>query len=90
MLEALYTQEILRKLSLPCFSVLVRLVAFSEDYREARRSVETLANTFSSFNGRYARFKPRIVRFPILKSSHSLLSLLKATSAVIGLPEQDS
>jgi len=68
----------LRKLSLPCFKVLVRLVTFSEDYREARRSVETLANAFSSFNGSYARFKPRIISFPILRSSYSILkSIIK-------------
>ncbi|MGQ9469762.1 MAG: type IV secretory system conjugative DNA transfer family protein, partial [Nitrososphaerales archaeon] len=71
--EAPYTNEILRKLSLPCFRVLIRLVAFSEDFREAKRSVETLANAFSSLNGSYARFKPRIVSFPILRSSYSIL-----------------
>ena len=71
--EAPYTHEILRKLSLPCFKVLVRFVAFSEDYREARRSVETLANAFSSFNGSYAKFKPNVISFPIFRSSYSIL-----------------
>ncbi|MGQ9469549.1 MAG: helicase HerA domain-containing protein [Nitrososphaerales archaeon] len=71
--EAPYTSEILRKLSLPCFRILVRLVTFSESFKEARRSIETLANAFSSFNGSYARFKPRIVSFPILRSSYSIL-----------------
>ena len=71
--EAPFTGEVLRKLSLPCFKVLIRLVAFSQDFKEARRSVETLANAFSSFNGRYAKFKPRIVSFPILRSSFSIL-----------------
>lgn len=71
--EAPYANEILRKLSLPCFRVLIRFVAFSENFEEARKSVETLANAFSSFNGRYARFKPRITSFPILKNSFSIL-----------------
>jgi DNA helicase HerA-like ATPase/DNA-binding MarR family transcriptional regulator len=68
-----YTHEILRKFCLPCFKVIVRLAAFSESLEDARRGVETLANAFSSFNGSYARFKPRIVSFPILKNSYSIL-----------------
>jgi len=40
--EAPFTNEVLRKLSLPCFKVLIRFVAFSEDFREARRSVEVI------------------------------------------------
>jgi len=63
----------LRKLSRPCFRVLIRAVAFSENFREARRSVETLTNAFSSFNGSYARFKPKAVSFPVLRSSYSIL-----------------
>ena len=71
--EAPYTNEILRKLSSPCFKVLVRFVAFSNDFKEARRSVEILANAFRSFNGRYAWFRPRIISFPILRNSYSIL-----------------
>jgi DNA-binding MarR family transcriptional regulator len=71
--EAPYTREILRKFSLPCFKVLIRLVAFSHDFKEARRSVEAIANSFSSFNGSYAKFKPKIVGFPILRNSYSIL-----------------
>ena len=74
--EAPYTSEVLRKLSLPCFKVLIRFVAFSEDFKEVRRSVETLANAFSSFNGRYAKFKLRIISFPILTSSFSILKVI--------------
>lgn len=66
--EVPYTNEVLRKLSLPCFKVLIRLVVSSEDFREARKSVKTLANAFSSFNGKYAKFKPKIISFPILRS----------------------
>jgi hypothetical protein len=72
-LEAPYTYEILRKFFPPYLKVIVRLVAFSESFKEARRFVETLANAFSSFNGSYAKFKPKIVRFPILRSSYSIL-----------------
>jgi hypothetical protein len=68
--EALYTHEILRKFSFPCFKVFMRLgfAAFSESFEDARRDVETLANVFSSFNGIYAKFKPRIVSFLIISS----------------------
>jgi len=71
--EAPYTYEILRKFSLPCFKVLIRVAAFSQDFKEARRSVEAIANSFSSFNGNYAKFKPKIISFPIFKSSFSIL-----------------
>jgi hypothetical protein len=71
--EAPYTREILRKFSLPYFKVNVRLNAFSQSFEDARRGVETLANAFSSFNGSYAKFKPRIVSFPITRKSYLIL-----------------
>ena len=64
--------EASRKLEMPCFDVLVRMSAGSGNPYTARETAEAMANAFAVFNGKYAGFKPKPVRFPVLRSSKSL------------------
>lgn len=66
-------EEVLNKLTSVCFQALIRIAVFSENPFEARKAVETLANSMKVFDGNYAKFKPEIVSFPILIGSFSIV-----------------
>ena len=60
--------EVLEKLSAPCFRALIRAITVSEKASEARQAIEIVTNAFSVFSGTHARLKAKIVSFPIRNS----------------------
>jgi len=66
-------QRIISKLSLPCFRVLIRAIAISEDPERAREIIEHITNSFSVFNGEIATYDSHIISYPVLLTSFSIL-----------------
>jgi len=66
-------EEVLGKLTSVCFQALIRIAVFSKNPFEARKAVETVANSLKVFDGDYAKFKARITSFPIFTSSFSIV-----------------
>jgi len=71
--ESEIAEEVLRKLTSVCFQALIRIAVFSENPFEARKAAETLANSLKVFDGDLAKFKARIVSFPVFRSSFSIV-----------------
>ncbi len=58
---------------IPIYNCSIRAVAYSPDYDKARKSCERILNSFSVFNSHVAQLEPKMISFPLFRSSYRML-----------------
>jgi hypothetical protein len=86
-----------RDVGIPVLKCLVRIVTVSEDGFKARESCEHVARTFSVFDSDRCHFFPKVVSFPLIRNSMSILASvtkrvfpLFSNSFMLSVPEMAS
>ncbi len=57
----------------PVFKCRIAVITCSNDWIKARKSCERILNSFSVFNTHVSQLEPKIISFPVLRNSFSLL-----------------
>lgn len=74
-LEQRYGDDLFfRDVGIPVLKCLVRVAAISEDGFKARESCEHVARTFSVFDSGRCRLSPKVVSYPVFRSSVDVLA----------------